>query len=83
MRFVAALLIDYEGTVRARVDPRTPGADGLGPVQAAALLARAHYRGRAQREGEDELAAALAAEPVVNAGRLIRPARQQGGQPCA
>jgi hypothetical protein len=70
-RFVAALLIATGPVVVAAVDERTPGA-GLGSARSAALLARAHYRGRAQREAEG-------VEAVRRAGRQAWQVHQQQG----
>lgn len=64
IRFVDALLIDAGGVVRTQVDPRTAGAEGLGPVQAAAMLARAHREGRLRRASDG-------VEAVRRAGRVL------------
>jgi hypothetical protein len=49
-RRVAAVLVSAGGVTRASVDPRTPVADELGPVQPSALLVQAVIRGRQERE---------------------------------
>lgn len=69
-RFVATLLVATDGTVKASVDPRTPGAERLGQVRAAALLARAHRKGRERRRGT---------EAVRKAGREAWEIHQQRG----
>lgn len=61
-RFVAVLLIDREGTVRAQVDPRTRFCAELGQVRSSALLIQAHRRGRGGEvlSADDELMRELA-----------------------
>lgn len=70
-QFVAALLIAAGGTVRAQVDPCTPGAGDLGPVQPADLLASAVTRTRRER------AAGEGVEAMRRAGRTAW--QQRGG----
>lgn len=60
-RFVAALLVARGPAVKASVDPRTRFAEALGPSRSAALLIRAHRKGRAQRAAGDALLAEVAA----------------------
>jgi len=59
-RVLAAYLVASGPAVKASVDPRTPGTEGLGPVRPAAILARSVTATRRER---------LGIEAVRNAGR--------------
>ena len=86
-RFVAAVLVAASPGVKAAVDPRTPGAGGLGYSRPVALLVQAHQKGRARRRADDDLMAEVGAalrpvpgeETAAAAARKAWDARQQQG----